>query len=156
VKLSELPTHLPAGQVKQMLKTCYRSTPLGRRNYAIMLLLARLGLRAGEVIRLQLGDIDWEQGCLMVRGKAGRAAQLPLPADVARHGAIHTAGPSALLMPRALHPRLRAAQWINRGQLYSQNRAAGAESRGNKVGARRRPSSAAQPGDGHARSWGFA
>lgn len=83
-KLSELPKHLPADQVRRVLKACDRSAPLGRRNYAILLLLARLGLRAGEVIRLKLDDIDWAQGCLMVRGKAGRAAQLPLPADVAR------------------------------------------------------------------------
>lgn len=83
-KLSELPKYLPADQVRRVLKACDRSTPLGRRNYTILLLLARLGLRAGEVIRLKLDDIDWEQGCLMVRGKAGRAAQLPLPADVAR------------------------------------------------------------------------
>ena len=82
--LSTLPKYLPAEQVKHVLKACDRSTPLARRNYAILLLLARLGLRAGEVIRLQLDDIDWEHGCLMVRGKAGRAAQLPLPADVAR------------------------------------------------------------------------
>jgi site-specific recombinase XerD len=52
--------------------------------YAILLLLARLGLRAGEVIRLRLDDINWEHGWLMVRGKAARMAQLPLPADVAR------------------------------------------------------------------------
>ena len=82
--LSTLPKHLPADQVRRVLKACDRSTPLGRRNHAILLLLARLGLRAGEVIRLQLDDIDWDQGCLMVRGKAGRAAQLPLPADAAR------------------------------------------------------------------------
>ncbi|HEX3562230.1 MAG TPA: tyrosine-type recombinase/integrase [Solirubrobacterales bacterium] len=82
--LSTLPKHLPADQVRRVIKACDRSTPLGRRNYAILLLLARLGLRAGEVIRLQLDDIDWEQGCLLVRGKAGRAAQLPLPADAAQ------------------------------------------------------------------------
>jgi site-specific recombinase XerD len=50
----------------------------------ILLLLARLGLRAGEVIRLRLEDIDWDHACLLVRGKAGRSAQLPLPGDVAR------------------------------------------------------------------------
>jgi site-specific recombinase XerD len=83
-KLSVLPKHLPADQVQRVLKACNRRTALGRRNYAILLLLARLGLRAGEVIRLQLGDIDWEHGCLLVRGKAARMAQLPLPADVAR------------------------------------------------------------------------
>ena len=83
-KLATLPKHLPADQVQRVLKACDRETALGRRNYAILLLLARLGLRAGEVIRLRIDDIDWEHGCLMVRGKAGRMAQLPLPADVAR------------------------------------------------------------------------
>ena len=82
--LSALPKHLPADQVKRVLTACDRRTPLGRRNYAILLLLARLGLRAGEVIRLRLDDIDWEHDCLLVRGKAARMAQLPLPADVAR------------------------------------------------------------------------
>lgn len=83
-KLSVLPKHLPADQVQRVLKACNRQTALGRRNYAILLLLARLGLRAGEVIRLRLDDINWEHGWLMVRGKAARMAQLPLPADVAR------------------------------------------------------------------------
>jgi site-specific recombinase XerD len=83
-KLSVLPKHLPAEQVRRVLKACDRQTAFGRRNYAILLLLARLGLRAGEVLRLRLDDIDWEHGWLLVRGKAGRVAQLPLPADVAR------------------------------------------------------------------------
>jgi len=81
--LSALPKHLPADQVKRVLKACDRRTPLGRRNHVILLLLARLGLRAGEVIRLRLEDIDWGHACLLVRGKAGRSAQLPLPGDVA-------------------------------------------------------------------------
>jgi site-specific recombinase XerD len=80
--LSTLPKHLPAVQVRRVLRCCDRRTPLGRRNYAILLLLARLGLRAGEVIRLNLEDIDWESGLITVCGK-GRWAQLPLPADVA-------------------------------------------------------------------------
>ncbi len=79
---SSLPKHLPAAQVRRILRHCSRSTPLGRRNYAILLLLARLGLRAGEVVRLNLEDIDWENGLITVCGK-GKWAQLPLPADVA-------------------------------------------------------------------------
>ena len=51
--LSTLPKHLSAAQVRQVLRHCDRSTPLGRRNYAILLLLARLGLRAGEVVQAQ-------------------------------------------------------------------------------------------------------
>jgi len=80
--LSSLPKHLPAAQVRRVLRHCNRSTPLGRRNYAILLLLARLGLRAGEVVRLKLEDVDWENGLITVYGK-GKWAQLPLPADVA-------------------------------------------------------------------------
>jgi site-specific recombinase XerD len=81
--LSTLPKHLPAVQVRRVLRCCERSTPLGRRNYAILLLLARLGLRAGEVVRLNLEDIDWENGLITVYGK-GKWAQLPLPADAAK------------------------------------------------------------------------
>ena len=82
--LSTLPKHLSAAQVRQVLRHCDRSTPLGRRNYAILLLLARLGLRAGEVVRLNLENIDWENARITVCGKGGQWAQLPLPADVAR------------------------------------------------------------------------
>lgn len=82
--LSTLPKHLTAAQVRQVLCHCDRSTPRGRRNYAILLLLARLGLRAGEVVRLNLEDIDWENARITVCGKGGQWAQLPLPADVAR------------------------------------------------------------------------
>jgi site-specific recombinase XerD len=81
--LSDLPKHLPAAQVREVLRHCNRDTPLGRRNYSILILLARLGLRAGEVARLNLDDIDWENGLVTVYGK-GRWAQLPMPADVAR------------------------------------------------------------------------
>jgi site-specific recombinase XerD len=81
--LSTLPKHLPTAQVRRILRHCNRNTPLGRRNYAILLLLARLGLRAGEVVGLNLEDVDWENGLITVYGK-GKWAQLPLPADVAR------------------------------------------------------------------------
>jgi len=82
--LSTLPKHLPAAQVRTVLCHCNRSTGLGRRNYAILLLLARLGLRAGEVVRLDLEDIDWETARIKVCGKGQQWAQLPLPADAAR------------------------------------------------------------------------
>jgi len=82
--LSTLPKHLPAVQVQKVLRDCDRTTGLGRRNYAILLLLARLGLRAGEVVRLDLEDIDWENARIKVCGKGQQWAQLPLPADAAR------------------------------------------------------------------------
>jgi len=80
--LSGLPRALPSAQVKQVLEHCDRKTAVGRRDYAILLLLARLGLRGGEVAGLNLEDINWESGFLSLRGKAGRSSQLPLPADV--------------------------------------------------------------------------
>lgn len=83
-RLSTLPKHLPAAQVRQVLRHCDRKTALGRRNYAILLLLARLGLRAGEVVGLRLEDVDWENARITVCGKGGQWAQLPLPADVAK------------------------------------------------------------------------
>ena len=79
---STLPKFLPPGTVQRVLSRCDRHTPLGRRDYAILLLLARLGLRAGEVVALNLEDIDWDAGHMTIRGKGGRSAQMPLPADV--------------------------------------------------------------------------
>jgi site-specific recombinase XerC len=79
---STLPKFLPSGTVQRVLSCCDRQTPLGRRDYAILLLLARLGLRAGEVVALNLEDIDWQAGQMTIRGKGGRSAQMPLPADV--------------------------------------------------------------------------
>jgi site-specific recombinase XerD len=63
------------------LDSCDRNTAIGKRNYAILLLLARLGLRAGEVVTLTLEDIDWESGLITVRGKGKRVAQMPLPVE---------------------------------------------------------------------------
>ena len=80
--LSTLPKSLPPAQVEQVLACCNQQSPLGKRDYAILLLLARLGLRAGEVARLTLEDLDWESGCITVHGKMGRVDQLPLPTDV--------------------------------------------------------------------------
>ena len=65
-----------------LLRSCDRRTAIGRRDYAVILLLLRLGLRAGEVAALSLGDIDWRSGEVVVHGKGGRLDRLPLPADV--------------------------------------------------------------------------
>jgi len=80
--LSTLPRFLPAAAVERLLKRCDRKTAVGRRNHAILLLLARLGVRAGEVVKLSLDDIDWDSGQITICGKNGKSAQLPLPADV--------------------------------------------------------------------------
>jgi site-specific recombinase XerD len=79
---SALPKFLPADSVKRVLDGCDRQTAVGRRDYAILLLLARLGLRAGEVVGLNLEDIDWQEGLIDVRGKGGKPGCLPLPVDV--------------------------------------------------------------------------
>ncbi|HEY3628598.1 MAG TPA: site-specific integrase [Terracidiphilus sp.] len=80
--LSTLPRFLPAATVERMLECCDRTTSVGRRNHAILLLLARLGVRAGEVVGLSLDDIDWSTGQITIRGKGGKLAQLPLANDV--------------------------------------------------------------------------
>jgi site-specific recombinase XerD len=79
---SALPKFLRPGQVERILDHCDRQTATGKRDYAILLLLARLGLRAGEVVALTLDDINWEEGHLTLRSKGGRWAQLPLPVEV--------------------------------------------------------------------------
>jgi site-specific recombinase XerD len=79
---TELPRHLEADDVERVLQACDRSTSVGRRDYAILLLLARLGLRASEVIALELDDIDWRGGVLTVRGKGRYHDRLPFPHDV--------------------------------------------------------------------------
>lgn len=79
---SSLPKFLSVDAVQRVLKSCDRQKPLGRRNYAILLLLARLGLRAGEVVALDLDDIDWKEGLIAIRGKGGKSVLLPLPVDV--------------------------------------------------------------------------
>ena len=81
-RMTALPKHLPAGGVQRVLAACDRTSALGRRNYAILLLLARLGLRAGEIIALRLDDLDWQNARLTVRSKKGGGwAWLPLPSD---------------------------------------------------------------------------
>ena len=80
--LSTLPRFLPAATVERILERCDRKTSVGRRNHAILLLLARLGVRAGEVVGLSLDDIDWSTAQITIRGKGGKSAQLPLAADV--------------------------------------------------------------------------
>ena len=79
-----MPKYLRPGQAEQILDHCDRGTAKGRRDYAVLLLLARLGLRAGEVVALRLDDIDWEQGHVTVRSKGGRWTRLPIPDDVGK------------------------------------------------------------------------
>jgi site-specific recombinase XerD len=81
-KLGTLPRYLSREIVDQIVASCDLATARGRRDRAVLLLLARLGLRAGDVAALRLGDIDWSAATVIVFGKARREVRLPLPQDV--------------------------------------------------------------------------
>ena len=81
-RLASLPRALDPGDVAALLKSCDRRTAFGRRDFAVLTLLVRLGLRSGEVAGLRLDDIDWRRGELVVRGKGPKEERLPIPADV--------------------------------------------------------------------------
>ncbi len=78
---SSLPRWVPPEQVAVLLASCDGQTAAGRRDFAVLMLLSRLGLRAGEVAALQLDDIDWRAGVVTVRGKGRREEKMPLPHD---------------------------------------------------------------------------
>ena len=77
-----IPKSITAAEVQSLLDLCDRTDPVGIRDYAILMLVARLGLRSIEVSRLELGDIDWRGGRIVLRGKASREDGMPLPAEV--------------------------------------------------------------------------
>ena len=77
-----LPRALDPRVVSRLLASCDRRTRTGRRDFAVLIVLARLGLRAGEVAAIELSDVDWVAGEVLVRGKAGRRERLPVPVDV--------------------------------------------------------------------------
>ena len=81
--MTAIPRAIAPDHLRAVLDSCRRDTAVGCRDYAILLLLARLGLRAGEIVALTLDSIDWNRGCLAVVGaKVGQNSELPLPADV--------------------------------------------------------------------------
>ena len=79
---ARLPRHLTSDEVETLLKAIRTDSLSGRRNYAMVLLIARLGLRAPEVIAVQIDDIDWRAGEILIRGKGKRHDRVPLPPDV--------------------------------------------------------------------------
>src|SRR5712691_4038317 len=95
-RLATLPRYLIPEDVDRVIAACQSATSRDIRDKAVVLLLARLGLRAGDVANLQLDDIDWAQGTFRVMGKNRREAKLPLPQDVGDAGVeyLHTARPS--------------------------------------------------------------
>ena len=102
-----LPRGLEPAVLARLLASCDRRRTIGRRDYAILLLLVRLGLRAGEVAALGLDDVDWPRGEVLIRGKGNRHDWLPVPVDVgeALVGYLRRRGSSDC---RALFLRLRA------------------------------------------------
>ena len=88
-RLSTLPRYITAEEVIRVLGSCDRHTATGRRDYALLLLLARLGLRAGEIVAMQLEDIDWRSGEILVRGKGLLYDRMPLPVDVGQALAVY-------------------------------------------------------------------
>ena len=83
-RLVGLPKGLDSDQVRRLLASCDDSTRRGCRDIAILTVLVRLGMRSGEVAKLQLDDIDWRAGEIIVRGKGNCVERIPLPADVGR------------------------------------------------------------------------
>jgi site-specific recombinase XerD len=81
-KLASLPTYLSAAQVQKVLDGCDRATAMGRRDYAILMMLAKLGMRADEVATLTIDDIDWRSGEMLVRAKGRQRATMPILPDV--------------------------------------------------------------------------
>ena len=81
-RLASLRRGLDAAVIARLLECCERTTMVGRRDYAILMLLARLGLRGAEATTLELSDIDWRSGKITVHGKGNRIDRLPLPVDV--------------------------------------------------------------------------
>jgi site-specific recombinase XerD len=108
-RLSGLPRALEPEQLDALLACCDRGTAIGRRDLAVLVMLARLGLRAGEVAALRLEDVDWRAGELRITGKGRRAERLPLPADVGEAIVAYLqAGRPATALDRSLIVRVRA------------------------------------------------
>jgi integrase/recombinase XerD len=81
-RMSGLPTGVNTDTVTALLASCDQTTGVGCRDFAVLMLMARLGLRAQEVAALRLEEVDWRAGELVIHGKGGRVDRLPLPADV--------------------------------------------------------------------------
>jgi integrase/recombinase XerD len=83
-RLSALPRYLQPEEVERVIASCSPTSPSGKRDRAILLLLARLGLRAGDILELRVDDIDWKGAWISVCGKGRRLTKLPLTQEVGR------------------------------------------------------------------------
>lgn len=116
---ARLPSFMPIEGVQRVLDGCDRSTAAGRRDYAILMLLARLGLRACEVARLSLDDIDWRAGQFTVQGKGRKIATMPLQHDVGaaiaaylQHGRPHSDSRRLFLLAVAPYSGFKGAPGV--------------------------------------------
>jgi integrase/recombinase XerD len=107
-RLTSLPRYLQPEEVERVVASCKPTTAVGKRNRAILLLLARLGLRAGDIVQLRLTDIDWKDAWIRVTGKARRQTRLPLSKEVGdalvdylRNGRPRTDGDQVFVWCRA-------------------------------------------------------
>ncbi len=107
-QFSALPKFLQPDQVQQVLSQCDRQTAQGCRDYAILLLLARLGLRACEIVGLTLDDIHWAAGEISIQGKGNRSALLPLPPDVGEAIAAYLENDRPTCSTRRVFIRMKA------------------------------------------------
>lgn len=108
-RLSGLPRALEPEQLQALFDSCDRGSASGRRDYAVLVMLARLGLRAGEVAALRIEDVDWRAGELRISGKGRRDERLPLPEDVGEAIVAYLqAGRPATALDRSLIVRVRA------------------------------------------------
>lgn len=103
-----LPRAISVEHARRVIDSCDTSTPAGLRDRAILLLLARLGLRGGEVLALRLDDIDWDASHLRICGKNGRECLMPIPADVGQAIAAYLQNGRPQSVDRHLFLRLRA------------------------------------------------
>lgn len=117
---ARLPRHLAPEQVEALLATVRTEGPHARRDYAMVLLLARLGLRAPEVVAMQIDDVDWRAGELMVRGKGNNHDRVPIPPDVGEALADYirqdraSTSRALFVAGRAPHRAFKASQVLNR------------------------------------------
>lgn len=107
-RLSEVPKYIKPEEVESLLESCDRTTSVGRRNYSILLLIARLGLRAGEVVVLELDDINWRASELTIRGKGQFCDRLPLPQSVGEALAVYLKNDRPKCSTRRVFVRTRA------------------------------------------------
>jgi site-specific recombinase XerD len=139
-RLAGLPAALAPGQTRLLLDSCDRETPIGRRDLAILTVLARLGLRRGEVAALTLDDIDWRAGQIVVtNGKRGRREPLPLPSDVGEAIASYLqAGRPPGALTRCVFVRVLApSRGLTSGGVGDVVRAAGRRAGLGEIGAHR-------------------